>query len=201
MRNNKRVTIKHIAQVMDVSPATVSKALRGSKEISREVQGKIRDYARRIGYRPDLIARALSSRQSGMLGVLVPNMQENLFAKLTIGINEQARRRGFFPMLMLSENSLENERSSLELFFDLRVDGVILTPSANIASLDIYRPYEEMGLPIVYTGMNINAPQNDRLVVDVNIALEAAKDGANAVNLLIDTIQRRNRITQCRDAV
>ena len=93
MRSNAP-TIKDIAKKIGVSISTVSRALRGMPEISEETRNKVLAYSKEIDYQPNMVATSLVKRNSHLIGVLVPNM-DNFFATAVKGIDEAAMEAGF----------------------------------------------------------------------------------------------------------
>lgn len=149
MKKRKKATLKSIADAIGVTPATVSKALRDSTDISEEMRGKIKGLARELGYRPNLMARTLINRHSNLLGVIIPDLRISFLSEATRGIYEQARQRGYVAILMVNDEKAENELKNLEFLSDLRVDGILLNPVPGKNNYAIYRELVEEEIPVV----------------------------------------------------
>src|SRR4030081_1020509 len=80
------VTIKDIAKALNLSTSTVSRALRGSYEISQETKSLVLEYAEKINYRPNPIALSLKERRSHSIGVVVSEIANNFFSQAINGI-------------------------------------------------------------------------------------------------------------------
>lgn len=76
----KRVTITQVAQAAGVSPATVSFAFNNPEQVGSDTAQRVRDIAQQLGYSPSPIARAMISRSTGVIGLLVPFSIESSFA-------------------------------------------------------------------------------------------------------------------------
>ena len=76
------ITIKDIAKALNLSIATVSKALRNSYEISAETKKLITDYAEKHNYKPNPMAQSLRKGKSKLIGVIVTNIDNNFFSQV-----------------------------------------------------------------------------------------------------------------------
>ena len=80
-------TIKDIAKALNLSTSTVSRALRGSYEISAETKKQVLEYAEKINYRPNPIALSLKERRTRAIGVVVSEIANNFFRRLLMVSN------------------------------------------------------------------------------------------------------------------
>ncbi|MFZ5517322.1 MAG: LacI family DNA-binding transcriptional regulator [Candidatus Zhuqueibacterota bacterium] len=149
MNKRKKATLKSIADTIGVTPATVSKALRDSSDISGEMRRKVKNLAQKMGYRPNLMARTLINKHSNLLGVIIPDLRISFISETTRGIYEQARKRGYVAILMVNDEEPENERRNLEFLSDLRVDGILLNPVSGKMNYAMYQELIEEEIPVV----------------------------------------------------
>lgn len=103
------VTIKDIARVLGLSTSTVSRALRGSYEISPETRQLVLDYATKSNYQPNPIAKSLKESRSRAIGVIVPEIANNFFSQIINGIDATAYNRGYHVVITQSHESFERE--------------------------------------------------------------------------------------------
>ena len=80
------ITIKDIAKALGLSTSTVSRALRGSHEISSDTKKMVIEYAEQFNYRPNPIALSLKERRSRSIGVVVSEIANNFFSQAINGI-------------------------------------------------------------------------------------------------------------------
>jgi LacI family gluconate utilization system Gnt-I transcriptional repressor len=80
-----------VAKIVDVSPITVSRALRNPEKVSPELREKILRTVEEMGYVPDLAARALASRHSGIVAVMCPVLSQQVFMRTMAGIEDRMR--------------------------------------------------------------------------------------------------------------
>ena len=103
IKKQHRTSLKDIAVELGVSIATVSRALRDSPEIGKEMQIKVKELARKLNYRPNPFAQSLRKEAPKIIGVVVPNLVTHYYAAVLDGIEDEARRAGYS---VLSANSL-----------------------------------------------------------------------------------------------
>src|SRR5882762_5474961 len=143
------ITIKDIAKALNISVSTVSKALRGSHEISEETKLTVHQYAREHNYKPNPIAQSLKRGQSRSIGVIVCNIDNNFFSQAINGIESIAQKNGYNVIITQSRESFEKEVSNSEHLSSRSVDGLIISLSAETRNVDHLIKLHQKGLPIV----------------------------------------------------
>ncbi|MBO0931229.1 LacI family DNA-binding transcriptional regulator [Fibrella aquatilis] len=143
------VTIKDIARALNLSTSTVSRALRGSYEISAETKRLVMDYAERINYQPNPIALSLKENRSRVLGVIVPQIANNFFSQAINGIEAIAYNRGYHVIIMQSHESLEREVLTVQQAMARRVDGLLISISSQTNNLAHLHAIQQRNVPIV----------------------------------------------------
>ncbi|OIQ24129.1 LacI family DNA-binding transcriptional regulator [Lacinutrix sp. MedPE-SW] len=121
------ITLKKIAEELQVSVSTVSKALHDSPEISDVTIAKVKSIAEKYNYRPNQSALNLKKRSTKTIGVIIPNILNYFFAKALLGIEEEATKQGYNIITCLSNESIEKEKKTLDLLSNGSVDGFILS--------------------------------------------------------------------------
>ena len=124
------MTLRQIADELGVSPSTVSRVLAtpGSDALrwgSLETVERIRAFAKEHGYSPNPQASSLRTRRSGLIGVLVPRLQDYVLATIYEGIEEAASEAGLSTFVTNSLDTTENQRARTRMMIDRRVDGLI----------------------------------------------------------------------------
>ena len=139
-------TIKEIAEMANVSTATVSKVLNGKdKYISEKTRQKILEIVEREGYIPNGIAKSLKIKKTKTIGLIMPDVMNPFFAELARGAEDAAEKRGYIVIICNSENRISKEEKYLNILQEKMVDGIIMTASESIASHSI----EKCNIPIV----------------------------------------------------
>src|SRR6201996_8617219 len=144
------ITIKDIAKALQLSVSTVSKALRGSHEISEETKKQVIAYAREHNYKPNPIAQSLKRGRSKSIGVIVCNIDNNFFSQVINGIESVARQKDYNVIITQSQESYEREVANSEHLSSRSVDGLIISLSAETKNVDHLIKLHEKGLPMVF---------------------------------------------------
>lgn len=116
-----------VARRAGVSRALVSLALRGSPKVSATSLAAVRAAAEELGYRPNLIARHLASKQTRTLGLVINDLHNPYFPGVADGVRRAAEASGYRLLLQSAFLDDAHERAALDTFIDFRVDGIILT--------------------------------------------------------------------------
>ena len=151
-KRQHRTSLKDLAQELGVSIATVSRALRNSPEIGKEMQQRVKELAQRLNYRPNPFAQSLRKEAPKMIGVVVPNLVTHYYAAVLDGIEDEARRAGYSVISANSHERFEDEALAVDNFIGLHVEGIIASLAQTRTD---YRHYEEiaaMGIPLVFFG-------------------------------------------------
>lgn len=123
-----RITITQVAAEAGVSTATAGRALGGYGYASDEVAARVQAAARKLGYKPNMVARSLVTGRSQTIGVVAADIDNAFYARVLRGIGDVARSRGFGVILTNSDENLEREKEAVQLLLEKRVDGLIITP-------------------------------------------------------------------------
>lgn len=144
------ITIKDIARALGFSTSTVSRALRGSYEISTETKKRVLEYAEKMNYRPNPIALSLKERKSKSIGVIVCEVDNDFFSQVINGIESIAYNRGYHVIITQSHESYDREVVNVNHLASRSVDGLLVSVSAETTDMEHFRRLHEKGLPIVF---------------------------------------------------
>src|SRR5690349_8556665 len=109
MENSKEITIYDIARNLNVSPSTVSRALKDDPTVSKKTRKKIFETAAQMGYRSNPFARNLRQQQSMTIGVIVYELNSPFIMSVLSGIEKIANEAGYGIIIMDSLQSAEKE--------------------------------------------------------------------------------------------
>lgn len=164
-------TQKELAKLAGVSSGTVSNVISGSTRVSERSRQKVLEAIRTLNYRPNLIARSLKTNQTNTLGIVVPDITIPFFPKIVRGAESAARERGFFFVLLDSENNHPRELEMISLLRAHRVDGILLVPvGGHISSAE--RASLVSDCPVVYLDRLPDGIVVDSVSVDHRSAAE-----------------------------
>jgi LacI family transcriptional regulator len=150
-----KVTIKDIAKTAGISYSSVSRALNGLKGVSEQTRQKVKQIAKEMEYTPNAVARGLVQKQTGTLGLILPDITNPFYPELARGVEERASLAGYHTFLCNTNYNLTKEESYLQNLLEKRVDGIILAPVSSQSNLLEQRKH--MPIPFVYLG---NTPKN-----------------------------------------
>ena len=125
-----RATVRDVAEAAGVSTATVTRALQGHPAVRDETRRKVEAAARRLDYRPDHIARALVTRTSSTVGMLIPSSVDSFWGEVAAGIEEAASEANYSVLFANSHSQPKRERRMIEVFLAQRVAGIIIAGAA-----------------------------------------------------------------------
>jgi len=151
-KRQHRTSLKDLAKELGVSIATVSRALRSSPEIGKEMQQRVKDLAQKMNYRPNPFAQSLRKAAPRMIGVVVPNLVTHYYAAVLDGIEDEARRAGYSVISANSHENFEDEALAVDNFVGLHVEGIIACLAQNTTDYSHYEEIAEMGIPLVFFG-------------------------------------------------
>jgi LacI family transcriptional regulator, galactose operon repressor len=122
------VSIKQIAKQVGVSPATVSNALTGKGRVSPKMIDRIQAVAKELGYRPSMAGRALQNGQTGILGLVMPDLTNPLFPRIAQHLSAAADERGLGILIADSRGRAAEQIQALRRLVDRGVDGLLVVP-------------------------------------------------------------------------
>lgn len=174
------ITIKKIANDLQLAVSTVSKALRDSHEISAETKARVFAHASALDYLPNPYASSLKRRRSGNIAVIVPEVADSFFSDAINGIEEVAQDIGYHVMIYLTHEDAKKEQSIVRDFRNGRVDGVLISIASSVENSNHLFDLWSRKMPLVFF---------DRICEDICTTSVVTNDiecGYNATRHLID---------------
>ena len=195
------ISMQDIADRLGVSRSTVSLVLSGKagSRVSEEVKNKVFQVAQELNYHINEVARSLRTGASKLIGVIVTDISNEFFGRLTFHIQEEAKKAGY---LVLTVNTNENPvdfAETVRVLIGKQVDGIIAVPppggDGTVAKI------RSMGVPVVTVdrpceGMDVDSVGIDNYEAARSAVEELLDDGYRRVSLValdldIDPLNRR----------
>jgi LacI family transcriptional regulator len=127
---SRQTTIKDIAEILGVSYSTVSRALHDYSGISEDTKQKVKDLAKAMNYHPNAYARSLVLRQSRIIGVIVPDIENPYYTSFCKHLTTYLEKNTDYKVVICdSDREIEKEKGYIEYFQEHRVAGLIIVPS------------------------------------------------------------------------
>lgn len=135
----KRTKLKDIAEALNISVTTVSRAINSKSDISEETRKAVLAMADKLNYRPNALAISLRKSSFNVIGVILPSVDHYFFSTVLKGIMNKAHQANYLVMIGESMNDLERENEILNQFMSHCVTGILISPSGR-DSLSQVRP-------------------------------------------------------------
>jgi len=144
------VNLKNLAKQLNLSVSTVSKAFRGSYDISEKTRERILSLARELNYQPNPLASSLRTQKSHTIAVIIPEIANNFFTLAINGIESVAQELGYHVLIYITHEDEAKEISFTRLLQSGRVDGVLMSLSKGTRDFSHINRLREMALPLVF---------------------------------------------------
>jgi LacI family transcriptional regulator len=174
--NRAIATIKQIADAIGVHPSTVSRALDPKKRhlVADDVAKRITAQAEALSYQPNRVAASLRLGRSDLIGVLLPDIANLVFAPILGGITEALAAEGYVPIVADAGNASSLQISFVETLLSQRVDGLIL---ATVSQDDELVGFcIKRGLPVILVNRSEARDRVSSVVSDHDMAMRLAVD-------------------------
>lgn len=126
MSARRKARLVDVARDAGVSPATVSRAMAQPELVSVETLERVHESARKLGYRPDGMARALASGRTMTIGAIVPTLDSTIFARVLQAMQSTLTREGFQLLVASHEMNPAAETEAIRTLLARGVDGLML---------------------------------------------------------------------------
>ncbi|TDF98774.1 LacI family DNA-binding transcriptional regulator [Paenibacillus piri] len=161
------VTSRDVAKLAKVSVSTVSRAFREDVYISEEKKKKVFDAAIQLGYTPNLVARSLKNQKSGVIGLILTDIDNIFFSIVSRVIESDLKRQGYRLLVTYNtynSDNMEQEADNLNLLSASRADGIIFTPKS-IKNQSIIERFRKQGIAMVQM-YRLAYPDIDSVLID-----------------------------------
>lgn len=123
-------SIKDVAREAGVSIATVSRVLNDIDVVNEETKKRVLDAIKKLGYRPNIVARSLKTQRTKTIGILIPDISNQVYPEVVRGAEDVANIYDYNVILCNSDFDLEKEKEYLRVLKEKMVDGVIYMSSS-----------------------------------------------------------------------
>lgn len=126
---SEKTTIYDIAKALNITAATVSRALNNNPKISQSTRKLVLETANKMNYKQNKLALALRSGKSNNVGVIVPRINTNFFASVIRGIEEELHPEGYQVIICQTHEDENREIENINTLLNAQVDGILMSIS------------------------------------------------------------------------
>ncbi len=199
--NAHGITIKEIANLLEISSTTVSRVLAGHARkyrISQKTEELVRETANKYNFQPNQVAQQLRLKRTNTIGLIIPDISNPFFANLARMAEQELRNKGKMILLCNTNDSTELEKETLSLITGRQVDGLLIAPVGQqgehfkmmkgtpIVFIDRY--FRELSIPYVSTHNENGAYQASKYLIKKGHTHIACIQG------LMHTISNQDRV-------
>ena len=143
-----QVSIKDIARMLNISVATVSRALHDRYDVKPETKQKVLELAERLNYRPSSHAIGLLKKRTHTIGLVVPEIDNQFFSEIINGLENVAYQQGYNVMIFQSQNIYEREVKIIDQLIGARVDGVAISIGSSTQDFKHLNMLKDLDIPL-----------------------------------------------------
>ncbi|PWN58353.1 LacI family DNA-binding transcriptional regulator [Chryseobacterium viscerum] len=176
----KRTTIKDLAEMLNISTSTVSRALKDHPDISSSVKLKVREAAETFNYVPNDFAINFRNKSSKVIGLIVPEISMFFLPSIINGISSILNKEGYRFFTLSSGDSYETEKEHIETCINSRVDGILISLTKETKDCRHLRKLIDMEIPVVIFDKTV--PQD----IFESVVFDNVKNSELSADRLID---------------
>lgn len=174
--SNSKITIKDLAEKMQLSISTISRALHDHPGIGKKTTKEVKKTAKQLGYIRNSMASNLRRNKTFTIGVIVPRIDIYFHSHVISGIEEIAYRQGYNVTIFQSRDSTEREIKITQILQSKIVDGVIVCTALGTKKFDHFFKLRQLHIPIVfYDRVNKNFEVSKVIIDDYDAAFKATE--------------------------
>ncbi|MCK0125942.1 LacI family DNA-binding transcriptional regulator [Gelidibacter sp. F2691] len=159
-----KVTSQQVAERAGVSQSAVSRVFTPGASASKKTVEKVRKAATELGYRPNVLARAMVSGKSRIIGLVVAYLENQFYPEALEKLSNELQQRGYHVLIFLAEQTAGNIDDVVEEILDYQVDGII---AASVAmSSDLSERCRAAGVPMVLFNRSQDDPNMSAVTSD-----------------------------------
>ena len=161
-----KTTIYDIATALDITAATVSRALNNNPRISKHTRELVLSTAAKMNYKQNRLALALKSGKSKNVGVVVPYINRNFFSSIIRGIEDELYPMGYHVIIAQTHEDGEREIKIIQNLLNAQVDGVLISTSLTNAQKDSFVPLTKKNTPFIFFDRKLNISNISSVTID-----------------------------------
>lgn len=200
-RTGKASSIYDVARESGVSVFTVSAVVNNKSHVGKKLRERVEAAIRKLNYRPNLVARSLANRRTHTIGMIVPDIANPFFPMVVRGAEDAAQKHGYNLLLCNSDDTLDKEEKEIELLLSKRVDGILLTKTAEDFRPSLRQMIRDVGVPFVLVMRTYPKLTKDAVITDdyegaYNAVCHLARVGRRRIGLISGPLKVSNAMAR-----
>jgi LacI family transcriptional regulator len=148
--SEKEVTIYDIAERVNVSAATVSRALKNHPRVNKNTKKMIVKAAEEMGYRSNSFASNLRRKSSNIIGVIVPRLNSSFTSDVIAGIEKVVNDNNYNLIISQSLETMKKEVNNAGAMLNNRVDGLLVSLAYDTTDIEHFEPFIKRKVPVIF---------------------------------------------------
>jgi LacI family transcriptional regulator len=149
-QSEKEITIYDVARALNISAATVSRALMDQPSVNIHTKQKVKDAAERMGYRSNHLASNLRKKKSNIIGIIVGNFNSSFMSDIIFGVEKVLSEANYNLIISQSLDNITKEVNIARAMYNNRVDGLLVSLAYDTDNADHFESFVKRGIPLVY---------------------------------------------------
>ena len=166
MTREKDITIYDLAKKLNLSGATISRALKNDPVVNKKTKKKIADLAEKMGYRSNHLARNLRSQKTQTIGLIIPRFNSYFMSTVIAGIENVVNREGYNLIISQSLESADKEKLCAANMFKNRVDGLLVSLAYETEDISHFEPFFNKNIPFLFFDRVIYYKNSSNILID-----------------------------------
>ncbi len=162
----KKPTLKDIANALNISTSTASRALQNNPRISESVRKKVIALANELNYFDNKFPESITPKKLNAIGVIVPKISYHLYAMAISGIEKVAEENGMHLVICQSNESYEREKSLTKELLEIGVSGLIVSLAGETKQFGHFHELKDKNIPLVFFNRQCDEVETDKVVID-----------------------------------
>lgn len=167
-------TLKEIAKRLNISVSAVSRALHNHPSIGLRTSARVHQLAAELNYEPNQVALSFKRNKTSMIGVILPNLNQDFFAAMVSAIEDVAYGKNYTLLLGQSRDEENREKRLIESMKSHRVDGVLVSIAKNTADYTHFDLLKKANIPVVFFDRIPRMPDIHYIASELESGMEAA---------------------------
>ena len=162
----EKVTIYDISKKLNISAATVSRALNNNPKISQKTRELVLKTAAKMNYKQNRLAQALKSGRTNNVGVIVPFINRSFFSSVIGGIEEELSPHGYHVIICQSHEDVDNEIKQIDTLLNTQVDGIFMSVAKTTQDTSHIQKALAENTPLVFFDRKKDVPGLSSVIID-----------------------------------